>query len=76
MYIRTHALEFLFELSHVVAVGDTKVVVGVVSLKDAVGRSGGANGKDGCWTLGSLGLSDYLNGSGHFDQFGWWVDQE
>lgn len=46
-----------------VAVGDAEVVVRIVSLENAVGRSGGANGEDGCRTLGSLGLPNLLNGS-------------
>jgi hypothetical protein len=40
----THASEFLLQLGHVLAVGDPEVVVGIVSLRDAVGRSGSANG--------------------------------
>lgn len=42
-------------------VGDPEVVVRIVSLGDTVGRGGLANGQDGGWTTGSLGLSDLLN---------------
>jgi hypothetical protein len=41
---RTHAFELLLQLGHVIALGDPEVKVRIVSLRDAVGGSGCANG--------------------------------
>ena len=59
----THALEFFFEVSHVLTVGDAEVVVGVVGLVDAVGRGGGADGEDGGGAMGTLGVADFFHGN-------------
>ena len=48
---RTHALELFFEVGHVLAVGDSEVVVRVVFLVHTVGRVGSANGQDGGWPI-------------------------
>ena len=55
----THALELLFQFSHMLAVGDAEVVIRIVSLVDTVGWSGRADGQNRGWTLSSLGLSDF-----------------
>lgn len=58
----THALELLFELGLVLAVGDPEVVIRVSTLVDAVGRSRGPDGHDRGRALGSLALADFLDG--------------
>lgn len=54
----THALELLFELGLVLAVGDPKVVIRVLALVHRVGGRGGSNGHDCGGPLGPLGLAD------------------
>ena len=59
-YAHTHAFELVLELSHVIAVGEAEVVVRIISLRDAVGGSGSADGEHGGRTLGPLRLSDFV----------------
>jgi len=54
----THALEFLFELGHVLAVGDSEVVIGICALINTVLWGCSSNGKDGCWAFCPLSLAD------------------
>ena len=61
----THALELLLELSLVLAVCDTEVVVRICALLHAVGRSGGSDGHDRGRALRPLSLADFLDGH-HF----------
>ena len=54
----THALEFLFEVSHVLTVCDFEVVIGIGALINTVWWSCSSNGKDGCWAFCPLSLAD------------------
>ena len=54
----THALEFLFELGHVLTVGDSEVVVRIGALINTVWWVCSSNGKDGCWAFCPLCLAD------------------
>jgi len=60
----THAFEFLLEISHMVALGDVKVEIRILGLEHLVGRVGSSNCEDGGGSIGSLGVSDFLN-QGH-----------
>ena len=57
----THALEFLLELNHVLAVGNAKIVVRVSAMHDAIGRIGGADGQDGCRAFCPLRPANLIN---------------
>ena len=61
----THALEFLFELSLVLAIGDAEVVVRVSALVYTIGRSSSSNSHDCGRTLGPLKFAYFIN-SHHF----------
>lgn len=60
--MHTQELELLFEISHVLAVGDPEVIVRIISLDDTIGRRCRADGEDGRQALGSLSLSNLLHG--------------
>ena len=61
-YLHTHALDFLFEMSQVIAVGNTEVVIWIIGLGNAVGRSGGADGEDGGGAaVRALGVVDFVD---------------
>lgn len=64
--MHTHALKSLFEFKHMVAISDTKIIVRVGALVDAIGRSSGSNGHDGGHTLGTLCLPHLLDDD-HFN---------
>jgi len=66
---RTHAFEFVLEISHMLALSDSKVEIRIFGLEHLVGRVGSSNGKDGGRPISSLGVSDFLN-QGHF-VFSW-----
>lgn len=51
------------------AISDTKIVVGVGALVDTVGRRGGSDGQNGRRTLRTLRLSDLLDGHHFFFPF-------
>ena len=57
----THALEFFFELGHVLAVGDAEIIVRIGTLIHAVGRSGGANSHDSGRAFCTLRLTNLFN---------------
>lgn len=61
MIVHTHALELLLEVSHVFAVGNAEVVVGIIRLRDAVGGRGSAEGENGGGAMGALGVADFLD---------------
>lgn len=61
----THALEFLFELSLVLAIGDAEVVVRVSALVYTIGRSSSSNSHDCGRTLSPLKFAYFIN-SHHF----------
>lgn len=62
IYALTHALEFLLQISLVLAIGNPKVVIGILSLVNAVSRSGRPDGQDRRRALCPLGLSEFLHG--------------
>jgi len=47
------------------ALCDAKVEIGIFGLEHLVGRVGSSDCEDGGGTIGSLGISDFLN-QGHF----------
>lgn len=58
----THALELLLQLGLVLAVGDTKVVIGVRALLDAERGGRRPDGHDRGRSLGPRRLPDFLDG--------------
>jgi hypothetical protein len=55
--ILTDCLKLLLELLKVLALGSTEKVVGVVRLKNEIGRRGCADGEHSCGSLWPLGLA-------------------